>query len=482
MSQAIKVGIFATICLIILAVLIWKIEDINPLHPKGERISAVFDTVAGLDDKASVRVAGVKIGKVDGIGLYGEQAKVSLLLETHLHLTQGTIARISNMGLLGDKYVEIVPGPKNAPPLPPGAILPGETPVSIDQALAKLNKIGDAIQGVTGQLNGGGNGAITKLLDSLQLTSDEIRMLVVENRANVAATMGNFSQFSATLARELPRLAGEMQRTVAQISQLVEENRGDVRGSTANIRELTSRLQTSVDNLNKITGTIASGEGTVGKLVNKDEAYNKVVSTLDSIKGGVDTVSATIGALQRFRFDLDLNGYVLKKKDSQSNFFLDIDPQSGRRLYRAGLSTTPQGSVSTKTQVITTTLPDGSKQTETIERVETDNSRVFTGLFGYRAPNDMRLWAGLIEGSGGVSAEYPWAEKRLQFKIDAFDFNRPNNQRPHLRFTTRWQFNQNLYLLGGYDDPLERSSLFIGGGIRWNDDNIKYLLGAVPKL
>ena len=70
-----------------------------------------------------------------------------------------------------------------------------------------------------------------------------------------------------------------------------------------------------------------SGQGTVGKLVNDEEAYHKVVSTLDSIRGGVDTVSSTIGALQRFRFDLDLNSYALKK-DSQSNFFLDIDPQS----------------------------------------------------------------------------------------------------------------------------------------------------------
>jgi phospholipid/cholesterol/gamma-HCH transport system substrate-binding protein len=482
MSQAVKVGIFATICLVVLAVLIWKIEDVNPFHKSGRRVDAVFNTVAGLDDKAAVRVAGVRIGRVDGIGLQGERARVSMVLEQPLRLTQGTVARISNLGLLGDKYVELVPGPSSAPLLPEGTVLLGEAPVSFDQAIAKLDKIGDSIEGVTSQLSGGpGGGGIARLLDSLEATSAEIRALVAENRVNVSATVANFNQVSAALARELPRLANEMQRTVGQISQLVEENRGDVRGSLTNVRELTSRLQTSVDNLNKITGTIASGEGTVGKLVNNDEAYHKVVQTLDSIKGGVDTVSSTIGALQRFRFDLDLNAYALKK-DSQTNFFLDIDPQSGRRLYRAGLSSTPEGSRTTKNQVITTTFPDGSKQTETIENVTTQNSRVLTALFGYRAPNEMRLWAGFVEGAGGVSAEYPWKRTNLQFKVDAFDFNRPNNERPHLRFTTRWQFNENLYLLGGYDDPLERKSVFLGGGIRWNDDNIKYLLGAVPKF
>jgi phospholipid/cholesterol/gamma-HCH transport system substrate-binding protein len=482
MSQTVKVGIFATICLVILAVLIWKVEDINPFHQNGRRIDAVFDTVAGLDDKAAVRVAGVKIGRVDGVGLLGERAKVSMVLEKPIRLTQGTIARISNLGLLGDKYVELVPGPQSAPLLADNAVLPGESPVSFDQAIAKIDKIGDSIQGITGQLNAGpGGGGIARLLDSLEATSAEIRALVAENRVNVSATVANFNQVSSTLARELPRLASEMERTVDQISGLVQENRGDVKGSLSNIRELTSHLQTSVDNLNKITGTIASGEGTVGKLVNKDEAYNKVVSTLDSIKSGVDTVSSTIGALQKFRFDLDLNSYALKK-DSQSNLFLDIDPQSGRRLYRAGISSTPEGSLTTKTQVITTTLPDGSKQTETIKNVETQDSKVITALFGYRAPSDLRLWAGLVEGTGGVSAEYPWSEKRLQFKFDAFDFNRPDNKRAHLRFTTRWEFNQKLYLLGGYDDPLETKSFFIGGGIRWNDDNIKYLLGAIPKF
>ena len=69
MSNVIKVGLFATIGLIVLAVLIWQIEDINPFGPEGSQLSARFATVAGLDDKAPVRVAGVRVGRVDGISL-----------------------------------------------------------------------------------------------------------------------------------------------------------------------------------------------------------------------------------------------------------------------------------------------------------------------------------------------------------------------------------------------------------------------------
>ncbi|HXO22581.1 MAG TPA: MlaD family protein [Thermoanaerobaculia bacterium] len=485
MPQVLKLGLFGTLCLVILAVLIWKIEDINPFqHQGGKRLDAVFNSVAGLDDKASVRVAGVRVGRVDGIGLSGRKARVSMLLDKPLPLTQGTTAKIANLGLLGEKYVELVPGPEGAPLLPDHAVLQGQTPVSFDDAMAKLEAIGDSIQGVTSQLGGGpGGGGFKPLLDSLEATSGEIRALVAENRANVASTVRNMDAFSATLARELPRLAGEMSKTVQQISDLVAANRGDVNASLGNIRQLTGNLQTSVDNLNQITGKIASGEGTVGKLVNKNEAYDKVVSTLDSIKGGVDTLSGTLGAMNRFKLNLDLQAYQLPSlHDSQSTFQIDIDPSDGKHLYRAGIEQTPAGKQRLKTQRFTITGPEGITTTTTVQTLTTENTYVGTGLFGFHTPDDLRLWAGIIENTGGAAIEYPWASKKLRFSIEAFDFNRQDNKKAHLRFTTRWQFHPNLYLVGGYDDPLENHSLFLGGGIRWTDDNLKYLLGAATKF
>ena len=73
-----------------------------------------------------------------------------------------------------------------------------------------------------------GGGGIERLLTSLEATSEEIRGLVAENRATVGSTVRNFDAASATLARELPRLAGQMERAMTQIAQLVEANRGNV--------------------------------------------------------------------------------------------------------------------------------------------------------------------------------------------------------------------------------------------------------------
>ncbi|HEY4575788.1 MAG TPA: MlaD family protein, partial [Thermoanaerobaculia bacterium] len=202
MKSLVKVGIFATICLVVLAVLIWKIEDLHLFGVKGQRLNAVFDSIAGLDNKASVRIAGVRVGQVDGVGLQGTRARVGLSLDKPIPLTVGTTARIASLGLLGEKYVEIIPGPPGAPPLPPNSVLIGTTPPSIDDAMAKLSDIGTSIQKVTGQLAGGDlGGSINRLLADVQLTSTEIRLLVAENRANVAASVRNIDALTATLAR-----------------------------------------------------------------------------------------------------------------------------------------------------------------------------------------------------------------------------------------------------------------------------------------
>jgi phospholipid/cholesterol/gamma-HCH transport system substrate-binding protein len=482
MANALKVGIFMTVCLVALAVFILRVEDLELFGPDRERLAAQFRDVAGLDDQAAVRVAGVRVGRVDGITLEGRQARVSLLLDEPLRLTVGTRARIANLGLLGDKFVELIPGPPGAPLLPEGAVLPGETPVTFDEALAKFNRLGDSIQGLTGSLAGEDlGGAINRLLADMQATSTEIRLLVAANQAQIGAAVNNFASFSGTLARELPRLAGDMQRAVDEIAGLVAENRADVGESVDNVRDLTARLQVSVDNLNEITGRIARGEGTIGKLVSDEKAHDELLSTLDSIQGGVDTLSSTLGAIQRFQIDVGMEGFYLQDlEETQSAFRLDVGPKDERRLYRVGIANTPRGNTKTKTQRITVTNPDGTSETTTVETFTREDEKVISALFGYRAQNDMHLWAGLIEDSGGAQVEYPLFDRRLWLSLEAFDFNRDEDQDPHVRLSTRWLFHPNLYLMGGYDDFLEDDSFFLGGGIRWRDDYLKYLLGSVP--
>jgi len=491
MSQTVKVGIFMAVALVLLGWLILRIEDWSLFGEKGRRFDAVFDSVVGLDDKAAVRVAGVRVGRVDGVRLDqgGRRARVSLLLDASLVVTEGASASIANQGLLGDKFVELDPGPAGATPLAEGAELPGKTPISFDQAMGKLQEIGDSVQNALSGISSGEGGGIGGLVRSIQETADELRAVIAENRQSFGGTMKNFERFSGSLAEDLPRLTAQIEKVLGQVDAVVAENRDNLHGGLENIRQLTSSVQRSVDNLNTITDRLARGEGTIGKLLVSDEAHNELIGALDSVEKGVTTLSDTLGRVQKLKLDLGIqSSYLTETQEARSAFRLDLLPRGDEspHLYRFELVSDPYGRVDEKTVVETITHPDGSTEVTSSERLFRDLRRnEYSALFGVPfAERRGRLWAGVIENSGGVEVEYGVVPEKLWLSFSAYDFSRELDRDPHLRLTALWYPWRNVFVSGGYDDPLvdDLKSPFVGVGVRWSDDDLKYLLGSVPRL
>lgn len=494
-SQAVKVGIFMTICLLLLGWLILRVEDWKLWGSQGTRVDALFDSVVGLDDKAAVRLAGVRVGRVDGIHLEGRKARVSLLLDQPIVFVEGSYAAIANQGLLGDKFIELRLGPEGGAELAAGTVLTGKTPVSFDDAMAKIEEIGSSVQNFLGGGEAGGAGAggagggFSTLIDSIRATSDELRALIVENRANLGGTVQNFERFSETLARELPRITEQIAHVLDQVQGVLAENRGNLKDSVANIKELTDKVQTSVDNLNEITTKIASGEGTIGKLVNSDEAHDQLMSALDSVETGVTALGDTLNRVNDLKIDLGMEGsYLSELEDYRSVFRVDLLPHGDQspRYYRFELVSDPRGRITERNDIFTVTQPDGTIETTEIDRLTSETRRNnWSALFGFPfADRRGSLWAGILENTAGVQVDYTFLDKRLGLSFEAFNFGRERDLDPHLRLTGQWNFMHNLYLKAGYDDPLveEFRSPFVGVGVRWSDDDIKYLMGSAPKL
>ncbi len=487
MNQAMRVGIFMTLALVVLAYLIMRVEDIDLFSKGGRRVDVSYASVAGLDDKAAVRIAGVRVGRVDGIKLSGTEALVTVRLDQPVKLTEGTSASISSVSLLGEKYVELIPGPPNGPELPAGTVIQGVTPISFDQAMAKINNIADSIGEVTGSISGRTNpdSPIARLIANLEQTSADIRALVGANKDQVQATVGNFERFSAALADQLPKLTQQMQDVLSQVQNVVGENRDNLKGSMANIKAVTDRIQVSVDNLNEISGKIARGEGTIGKLVQSDQAHNQLMTTLDSIDTGVKSLGDTLGRAGKLQLHLGFEGaYMAGIDDSRTQVNLDLRPnENSAHDYLVEVVSDPRGKEREKTETVIVTKPDGSQETTTTRKVTNDLAYTLSAQYAYHM-GPAQLRAGLIESTGGVGIDYSLFDQRLKLSFDAFQFNRSDDAHPHLRLAGRWFFNDNIYLMGGYDDFLERKrdSVVFGAGVRWSDDDLKYLLGSLPKF
>jgi phospholipid/cholesterol/gamma-HCH transport system substrate-binding protein len=300
--------------------------------------------------------------------------------------------------------------------------------------------------------------------------------------------MRNFERFSTTLAEDLPRLTAQLDRVLAQVDGVLGENRDNLKDSMANIRSVTERLQTSVDNLNDITGKIARGEGTIGKLVNSDEAHSELMSALGSVEKGVTALGDTLGRVEQVKLDIGLeSAYLSELEDARSAFRLDVLPRGAEspRFYRVELVSDPRGRVTEKTETETVTRPDGTVETTTTARLVQEDRREVSALFGFPFQDARgRLWGGLIENSAGLQVDYGLVPEKLWLSLEAFDFSRELDLDPHLRLTASWYPLRNVYLRAGYDDPLAERyrSPFVGAGIRWSDDDLKYLLGSVPKF
>jgi phospholipid/cholesterol/gamma-HCH transport system substrate-binding protein len=248
-----------------------------------------------------------------------------------------------------------------------------------------------------------------------------------------------------------------------------------------NIRELTERLQVSADNLNQITGKIAAGEGSIGKLVNDETTVDNLNETLDSIEGGVATLNETLGRYRRYQLDVALRGEALAStSESRMAFGFDLWT-TDKRFFRIEGVDMPYGRTRTTTENVTITYPDGTEESYTETTLKTTDKLGINAQVGYRMFPQTIIRAGLIESSGGIGVDHSiklW-DRPMTLIFEAWDFARPDDESAHLRLEGRYFLTKHIFLSAGWDDPLvsERSSVLFGGGITWSDEDIKYSLG-----
>ncbi len=104
------VGVFMLVGLLAVAYLTLNIGGIDLFGNNYYRLYANFDSVSGLKNGAQIEIAGVPVGKVTGITLKDDQARVELSIRPDVKVGSDVFASIKTQGIIGDKYVLLTPG------------------------------------------------------------------------------------------------------------------------------------------------------------------------------------------------------------------------------------------------------------------------------------------------------------------------------------------------------------------------------------
>lgn len=171
--------------MVVAVALTWLVYATLRRDVAGETVpyAAVFTDVFGLREGDDVRMAGVRVGRVESIELQGDKAKVSFVVQSNQQVLGTTVASVTYQNIVGQRYLGLSLGNIGEPgPLPPNSVIPVErTDPSFDvgtllngyEPLFSLLNPRDADNLTKGVLQSlqGDTGSITALVDQTsQLT------------------------------------------------------------------------------------------------------------------------------------------------------------------------------------------------------------------------------------------------------------------------------------------------------------------------
>ena len=134
------VGIFVLLGLAAVAYLTMKLGSGSLVGGNTYLIEARFSNAGGLHSGSSVLVAGVTVGRVEGVRIdpADYSAIATLRIATELRLPTDSMASIRTSGLIGDKYVFLSPGADDTYVKPGTRITMTESSVDLESLIGKM--------------------------------------------------------------------------------------------------------------------------------------------------------------------------------------------------------------------------------------------------------------------------------------------------------------------------------------------------------
>lgn len=242
---------------------------------------------------------GVDIGNVHTIAIAQRtpQVEITFTVQAHVapHIKQDASISIRALGLLGDKYLEILPGTMTLPPLPVGSTLVGSAESDISHLALNATSTIDKVNAVIEQLQI----ALTAITKGQGTTGKLITDPDLYNRSRaVVDKLEQVSDKSLSILGKVERGEGTVGKLVADQELYARANQ-----AVAGLNELAGRLNNQngtlakladpalyarLDNLtargDQLLAKVEKGEGTVGKLVTRDDLYIRADKLLTEVE------------------------------------------------------------------------------------------------------------------------------------------------------------------------------------------------------
>lgn len=418
MRREVKIGIFLAVAIFLLATFIFVVGDLSVLFKKqGFPLYILYDSAAGLEKGALVRMAGVKIGYVKEISLKGSKAEVLLNIEPGIKVPQGSKATLASLGLLGEKHIEILPG-EGEDFCRPGATIEGIPPVSFDQMGTLLLSVGNEFKEIGktfSQMLGGEESRVNfKLtLQNLSSITSDLKEFLGANKEELHQGLRRPSQAIQKFEQRVEEVSKNLDELISLLKNVVEENRESVRINLERIRELITKTEESLRLLNESLEKINRGEGTLGKLVQQPELYERAEETMDELERIIRPVS-------KLKLSAGLRAEYYSQKGSLKNYFIfDLWSSKKRHLLAQAI------------------------HDPWLDRF------VYSVQGGIRW-GDFSPRAGIMESKLGAGLDYYAAKDRIIFSVESYDFKR--SPRPHFRIWTKYAASKYFSLVLGADD------------------------------
>ncbi len=310
-----KVGLLIIVATVILAGFIFVLGNFS-LEP-GFTIHVQYAYSGNLQEGAPVKVAGIKVGKVESVRFVGgketdaEGRRVQVVVDAWIESRVRDSIRedaeyfINTAGVLGEQYLEIVPGEDyDHDEIQPGAVVIGSNPPRTDLVVSRLYEVLENLSVILRD----DKQVIKDLLVNSASAVKEVNTLLVDNREELGKLIGSTSdlagQASTTLAKvnegigdpkvirktieDADRLLVTANRAVNEVTPaavallddgrrvtgIVTEERVD-RALSAADKAATAAVKAGglIDNVDGLVTDLRAGKGTAGALLVKEEVY-----------------------------------------------------------------------------------------------------------------------------------------------------------------------------------------------------------------